>query len=714
MRAYTIQKVIRSLKVALFLCVAAAGPLAAQTPVFDTSGNGMLNGTYYFRHVYYLIDTNEDSSGVIGDVDNAIALYGNISFSGNGTYTINNGFVSDSGAGVSAYPLSCYLAGTSGCTASQGTAVNGTYSISASGFGFLVDPITGDNVFGLVAANGIFSGSSTEGEVSGEYSDLFISAPLASPVPTAFKGSYTVVGYTPGEDLSFQLNPSGSGTLAIAISGYYEGGGNSTITQSANVPYTFSNGAGVLNFPNSSTANFFTGGQEFVYFSPDGNFFFGGSSTGFDMLLGVNNASSDQSFGTCIGGSSCLYYQAGIDQNFSDLGNGYADLDGYYGSFNATSDGNIIAHERLADQEFFVSTYGYTFADSFTPPVTGAYVDNGSSVNYWVGDGGTVRIGEGIGPYLGITVAFQAPTFTPSGPVYINPTGIVNAASFSPFTSGVAPGEFITIFGNNLAPSTLVASSVPYPTMLNGVQVIINGVAAPLYFVTPGQIAAIVPSQDPYDLANIQVINNGVSSNVVSELVNPTVPGIYTNPSGGIGYAAVVDTNTGQIVTPSTPANPGDTIEVFATGLGTAYPPVADGAAPPDSPLSYTVNAIQADLDYGTTALTVGFAGLAPTLAGLYQINVTIPSSTTAGDHALDISGFSPTGTNPPIQSYEQQVLISVGGGLARPAQPSLRKHARPANAPDVQRNRRCFFGGKTTCDAQRTLPLPNARVSEP
>jgi uncharacterized protein (TIGR03437 family) len=712
MSAYTIRMVARTLKFTLFLCVAAVWPLAAQTPVFDTSGNGMLNGTYYFRHVYYLIDTSADSSGIIGDVNDAIAVYGNITFAGNGTYTINNAFVNDYGDGVTADPLSCYLAGTS-CNANQGTAVSSTYSISASGFGFLVDPVTqGDSIFGLVAANGIFSGSSTEAEVAGEYGDLFIAAPVPSTLPTAFNGSYTVVGYTPGEDLSFALNPSG-GSLSLAINGYAEGGGTSTVTQSSNVTYTFSNGAAVLNFPNNTNAAFITGGQEFLYFSPDGNFFFGGSSTGFDMLLGVNNNSSDQSFGTCIGGNSCLYYQAGIDQDLGDLGSGYADFDGYYGSLNATSNGNMIAHERLADQILEGSTYGYTFADTFTPPVTGAYIDNEYAFNYWVGDGGTVRIGEGIGPYLGITVAFQAPNFTPTGSVYINPTGIVNAASFSPFTSGVANGEFITIFGNNLAPSTLVASSVPYPTMLNGVQVMINGVAAPLYFVTPGQIAAIVPSANPYGIANIQVINNGVSSNVVSELVNPTVPGVYTSSQNGIGYAAVVDTNTGQIVTPSTPANPGDTVEVFATGLGTAYPPVADGAAPPDSPLSYTVNSIQADVD-GNNA-TVTFAGLAPTLAGLYQINVTIPSTTTAGDHELDISGLDQSGTT--LQSYEQQVLIPVSGGLARPAvETTSRRHTRVANSAGVQRSRRCFFGGgKTACSAQpqRVLPLPNAHAAE-
>jgi uncharacterized protein (TIGR03437 family) len=372
------------------------------------------------------------------------------------------------------------------------------------------------------------------------------------------------------------------------------------------------------------------------------------------------------------------------------------DFDGYYGSFNATSTGSIISHERISDEIFTGSTYGYTFADSFTPPVTGTYTDNSQSFQYVVGDGGTVRIGQGIGPYVGLTVAFQAPTFTNTtlGSVFINPTGIVNAASFAPFTAGVANGEFTTIFGTNLASSTVVASSVPYPTKLNNVQVLVNGIPAPIYFVSSAQIAFIMPSQYPssYAFAPIQVMNNGVLSNVVTELVNPTIPGVYTNPSGGI-YAAAVDTNSATIVTPSKPAKPGDTIEVFATGLGTAYPPVADGAAPPISPLSPTVNTIQADVD-GTNA-TVLFAGLAPTLAGLYQINVTIPSTITAGDHALNISGVNPTTTF--LESYAQQVLISVGGsGADRPAE-AVRRHSR-RTAPPFTRQRLCLPSGNSPC----------------
>lgn len=473
--------------------------------------------------------------------------------------------------------------------------------------------------------------------------------------------------------------------------------------------YRFSNSAGVLVFPTNNNAPFLQGGNEFIYFSPDGQFFFGGNQSGFDMIMGVANNSGDAAFGACSngGGTSCLFSVAGIDQNLSDAASGYADLDSYFGSFNTTKGGAIIGHERLSDSVFgcpvsvCASTYGFVFSDSFTYPATGAYTDNEQGFNYWVGDGGTVRIGQGIAPYLGITVGFQEPAFNPSTPVYINPTGIVNAASFAPFTAGVADGEFISIFGTNLAPSTVVASTVPYPTQLNNVQVIINGVAAPLYFVSSGQISAIVPSGDPYSLARIQVINNGTASNVVTTVFGapgstPTgiaSPGVYNYPPAS-GYAAAVDTNTGTIVTESNPANPGDTVEVFLSGLGTVYPTVPDGAAPPISPLSYTVNTVTADVS-GTNA-TVVFAGLAPTLAGLYQVNVTIPSTTTAGDNFLDISVSDPNSPNHE-ESYTQQVLIPVGGGsAARPAEVTPHRHAKPHGPPQPTRQPLCTW--KTNC----------------
>src|SRR5271163_4710147 len=73
--------------VALLLCAAAS----AQT--WDSSGNGLLKGTYYFREVVWIVG---DSSG---DLTQAISFYGNISFDGNGNYTLSNSQVLDSNVG---------------------------------------------------------------------------------------------------------------------------------------------------------------------------------------------------------------------------------------------------------------------------------------------------------------------------------------------------------------------------------------------------------------------------------------------------------------------------------------------------------------------------------------------------------------------------------------------------------------------------------------
>jgi uncharacterized protein (TIGR03437 family) len=664
---------------ALVLCAA----LYAQAPAFDTSGNGLLSGTYYFRHTIYVISTGFDSQGVQGDTSDSIVVYGNITFDGNGKYTIaggtSGGIASDAQFAAGPTPLACYLAGAA-CT--SGPVVNGTYAVSASGYAMISSPIgaisNNDQIYGLVSAKGIFVGSSTE--TNANYSDMFIAAPLANPAPTVatFQGNYTVTGYLPptganstspalSGDVFFQMNPDGNGNLGtVTVTGYI-GSTSTPVTQtSSNVKYRFSNGAAIVSFPSDSTSTLLYGDM-YLYFSPDGNFFFGGSPTfGWEMLVGVKNASGTQNFGG-------LYYESGLDQDLSQVTSaGFANFDAYWGSIQATSSGVIVAHDRL-NSVFNSNAIGSTYADSFTPPITGPYTDSASSFKYAVGAAGTIRVGAGDWPYLGMSVALQAPAFTPSGSVYLNPTGVVNAASFSPFTAGIANGEFITLYGTNLAPSTQVASDVPYPTRLNGVQVMINGVAAPIYFVTAGQLAVITPAANPYSLAQIQVINNGNASNVVTVPVYKTVPGVYTIPSGGVGYAAAVHTN-GVIVSPAAPAAPGETVEVFTTGLGTVFPAVPDGAAPPISPLSPTTNTITAAVG-GTTAV-VQFAGLAPTLAGLYQINVTVPNTLGAGDYTLDIAGSfaNPTGSGLNPDSYAAQALISIGGGSSDPA-------ARPATA---------------------------------
>jgi uncharacterized protein (TIGR03437 family) len=186
--------------------------------------------------------------------------------------------------------------------------------------------------------------------------------------------------------------------------------------------------------------------------------------------------------------------------------------------------------------------------------------------------------------------------------------------------------------------------------------------------VSATQLSAIVPFETTASIAQIQVINNGTASNVVTEFLNATNPGIFTNPAGGIGYAAALHADF-SLVTPAHPAQIGEVIAVFVTGLGDVSPTIADGAA---GVFSTTNNTITADVS--GTAAAVSYAGLAPGLAGLYQLNIQIPTGVTAGDNYLNIGTMDAT-------SYSSEALISVAAAStsAGPqARPALR---RPASA---------------------------------
>jgi uncharacterized protein (TIGR03437 family) len=158
--------------------------------------------------------------------------------------------------------------------------------------------------------------------------------------------------------------------------------------------------------------------------------------------------------------------------------------------------------------------------------------------------------------------------------------------------------------------------------------------------VSPTQISVIVPyevASNKTGLANIQVTNNEVASNVVQMYLSDSAPGAFSQNQNGIGYAAAVHAATGALVTSNDPAQPGEYISLFLTGLGTVSPSISDGALGPLNPLSVSdlYNAGNLTVffnDYGPDGTagnpgTIEFAGLAPELAGLYQINVQVPTN---------------------------------------------------------------------------------------
>src|SRR5271165_3397207 len=367
----------------LFFLAALASPAAAQ--VFDNTGNHLLSGTYYFREVSF--DLNSGTSAVI---------YGNISFSGTGTYT-TSATEGDTSSGVLA-PFN----------------VSGTYSISASGYGFISNSLLKSPIYGLVS-NGIFIGSSTE---SG-YNDLFVAAPAGSQNTSTLNGTYSMAYMHPliPKDAFIQMSPNGAGTVGSFNLAIYQTTSTPQNQSISGVKYSSSNGAFALSFPSSKT-NLLTG-QQFLYSSPDGSFIFGGNPQDFDFFVGVRNGSSGNNF-------SGLFYQAGLDEDASQLVSASTvGLDTYYGSMNVDSaDSIVVGHQRLFSVG--VGTFGFTYGDFSQQSSNATYSDSFFTENYIGGSGGTVRIGYGVGPFLGLSVALQAPSFSNSG-VYINPTGVLNA-----------------------------------------------------------------------------------------------------------------------------------------------------------------------------------------------------------------------------------------------------------------------------------------------
>jgi uncharacterized protein (TIGR03437 family) len=187
-----------------------------------------------------------------------------------------------------------------------------------------------------------------------------------------------------------------------------------------------------------------------------------------------------------------------------------------------------------------------------------------------------------------------------------------------------------------------------------------NNIKAPLQFVSAGQINAQVPFEvNPAGTANVVVNNNGNLSAVASVPVAQLAPGIFQFNNHAIAVN-VADPNSQRYATISAPsgsiqglttfpAQVGDTLFLYATGLGPVTPPVPTGAA---ATVATNTNTMPVVLVGGVPA-KVTFSGLAPLYPGIYQVNFVIPSipSGSAVPLQIQMGGVtSPNTTNIAVQ----------------------------------------------------------------
>ncbi|MBL8176018.1 MAG: hypothetical protein JNK48_15175 [Bryobacterales bacterium] len=257
--------------------------------------------------------------------------------------------------------------------------------------------------------------------------------------------------------------------------------------------------------------------------------------------------------------------------------------------------------------------------------------------------------GLGAGSYAGtVSIASNAansPLRIPvrldvvaAGPPFAAFGGVLNSASFD---EGLAPGGVAAVFGEQLSSQAPgAAPAIPLATQLNGVRVLVNDQAAPLYYTSYNQVNFQIPLNTPVGEATIRVERDGTAGNALAVQIAERAPRIIQIGNNGI----VVNARDGSMVNfGGKPAKAGDVLTIYLVGMGVTDPVVATGSpAPAAEPLARVApepKVILGSPFMGTIVLDPLFAGLTPSLVGLYQINVELPGDVPVGDIFLGVEG---------------------------------------------------------------------------
>ena len=269
-----------------------------------------------------------------------------------------------------------------------------------------------------------------------------------------------------------------------------------------------------------------------------------------------------------------------------------------------------------------------------------------------------------------------------AGPV-VSQNGVVNAAVLSAFGEQglfgprllpLAAGSLVVVRGENFTGGeAYAAEGFPLPASLGGVTVQFDGLAARLLSVGPQRIEAQLPSLLGMEaleasgtaLATVVVETAQGSSYPRRFWVAAHAPGVFTASGEGTGQAAALLAGAGALAAPrgasgeSRPARAGDVLEIYATGLGPVYPPLADGmnSCMPDGVcladgsnvvLRHTTERPRVSIGgVAVAADGVLFSGLAPTLAAVNVVLVEVPAGIAPSDAA--------------------EVIIAIGGRASQP-----------------------------------------------
>jgi uncharacterized protein (TIGR03437 family) len=446
--------------------------------------------------------------------------------------------------------------------------------------------------------NQITGGNCTAANLNGVYA-LTLSGRAISAAG-AMAGAVQVVG-----------TATFDGTSAVTFAGV----ANANLGAGSSFNYTGSyivpnNCYGSITFAAGSTASFtlvvWGGGNDFAITGADATYIYSGSGNSVRPgVCGTPTLSGEYSFstsGSTLSGTNQTgtAEEAGVFQ-FDGQGHltaSYSDTIGGAVPAAVTATGTYSVTSACLASATFVDSNGLT--NTMNLVLTGNY---GANANLIVANPQFIRSGS-------------------AHTAFLNPAQSIGNV-FSYALNSTPPGSVFVLFGTNLATKAASADTVPFPTKLLTTTVTVNGTAAPLYYVSPTQINAIMPWETPGGALTSVVVTNGTATSNAAAVYVPATgtPGIAVYGSN----RAVVTNSDGVTVNSATaPASVGEEVVAWFTGGGPVNAagtlktggPAPSGLSPITGSYSVTV---------GTAAATVKYIGLTPGSIGLYQVNFIVP-----------------------------------------------------------------------------------------
>ena len=238
-------------------------------------------------------------------------------------------------------------------------------------------------------------------------------------------------------------------------------------------------------------------------------------------------------------------------------------------------------------------------------------------------------------------------------------TSIVNSATNLP--GPLAPNMIATIYGKDLSyvtraigPDDVRNNVLPTALIGTGVRVLVGGLAAVIYYASPNQINFLVPSNLKAGIWPVQVARDGLSGPEWDVNLVDSAPGFFQ-----LDAATAVGTfPDGSIVTKENPAQGGQVIVLYAGGMGQTNPKTDYGTVPTIPAMITHLSDLEVSLDgVPLDRSLIFYAGITPGIAGLYQVNLTLPLDAPPDPEIRVRIGnqISPNGIHVPIRPIPAQ-----------------------------------------------------------